>query len=486
MPLALGLGAGSWWLCWRRRERALQRLLDDALALAAGDLSHRPATGADGSVGALQLALAQMAVNLRAAIVDVRAEVENIHGVVGEIAAGNQDLSSRTESQAGSIELTATSMGQIIETVRQSAASAMQGAGLAVETAAIAQRSQEGVLGVVQAMDGISESSRRIGEIIHVIEGVAFQTNILALNAAVEAARAGDAGRGFAVVATEVRMLAQRTTSAAREIKQLITEAAERVQLGAQQTQAARQRMGEALQSVGQVSAVLSEISAGAQAQQAGVGQVNEAITDLEGITQQNAAMVEQLAAASQSLGAQLKIVSDGMRVFRLRPGDTTIAETDAAALRREHKPAVACGGDAAAGALDVKAAIAAHMDWKTRLRSAAMRGEQFDLAEVSRDDCCPLGRWLHGAGQRQWSGQPVFSTLLEQHARFHRQVGEVARLVNAGQHDQAQAGMAGGTPFAKATQATVVAIQALQHAVTASQPGATGQPARAAALALD
>ncbi len=462
LPLALGLALGAAWLARHRREAVVDGLLADVLQIAAGDLSHNPAMGASGSLGVLQLALNQVAVNLRTVIGDVRAEVVELRGAVAEIASGNQDLSSRTEAQASSLEETAASMEEITGTVKQSATSATQGARLATETAAIAQRSHDSVLGVVQAMDGISDSSRRIGEIIHVIESVAFQTNILALNAAVEAARAGEAGRGFAVVAAEVRGLAQRTAGAAREIKQLINEAGERVAAGAQQTQAARERMHEALHSVGEVSALLLEINHAAQEQQIGMSQVNEAVTHMDGITQQNAAMVEELAAAAQALDGQVLLVDDAMRIFRLREGDALVAATDAVALRRQAKAAAEATG--AGDGVDLNAAIAAHVQWKSKLRNAAMRGEQLDVDKVGRDDCCPLGQWLHGGGHRQWGTRPTFTDLLGKHAQFHREVGSVARLVNAGKREQALKSMEGGTGFAQATQATVLAIKTLQQ----------------------
>jgi aerotaxis receptor len=226
-------------------------------------------------------------------------------------------------------------MEQINGTVRQSASSAAMGARLANETAAIATRSNEGVHGVAHAMDGIKDSSTRIGEITHVIESVAFQTNILALNAAVEAARAGESGRGFAVVASEVRALAQRTSTAAREIKQLIAEAGERVDRGAAQTLEARGRMDEALQSVTRVSSLLAEISHAAGEQQTGIAQINEAVAHMDDITQRNAAMVEQLAAAASTLNEKIGAVTESMCLFRLRPGETTVGERDAVALRR-------------------------------------------------------------------------------------------------------------------------------------------------------
>ncbi len=262
----------------------------------------------------------------------------NLRGAAKEIAAGNLDLSSRTESQASSLQETAAAMEQINSTVRNSADSATQGAALAKDAADVARRSHEAVQAVAQTMGGIAESSTRIGEIIHVVEGVAFQTNILALNAAVEAARAGDAGRGFAVVAAEVRALAQRTAGAVREIKQLITESATRVALGNSRSSDAQARMDEVMVAVAKVNTVLEGLSHASNEQQTGVSQISEAVVHLDSITQQNAAMVEQLAAAARSLEGQVEAVDDSMRLFRLVKGERTASEIDAVDLRRSAK----------------------------------------------------------------------------------------------------------------------------------------------------
>jgi aerotaxis receptor len=199
-------------------------------------------------------------------------------------------------------------------------------------------RTNESFNALVQAMGGIAESSQKITEIIQLIEGIAFQTNILALNAAVEAARAGDQGRGFAVVAGEVRTLAQRTAEAAKEISRLIHESSERISSGNQETQHARSNMHEALQAVSQVTTVLEEIRTASVEQSQGVGQVNEAVTHMDSITQQNAAMVEELAATAQSLSRQVQAISSSMRMFRLRSGEATLSQVDAVQLRREQK----------------------------------------------------------------------------------------------------------------------------------------------------
>ena len=477
--LGLALAGGSLGLALSRRLEAapLRDLLNDALQLATGDLTHEVKREGLGLIGDLRTALAQLAVNLRSVVADVRREAMNVRGSAEEIATGNHDLSSRTESQAASLEQTAASVVEINRSTEHSASAAREGARLAGDAAAAAERSHEDVMSVVQAMEAINESSQRIGEIIGVIEGVAFQTNILALNAAVEAARAGEQGRGFAVVAGEVRALAQRTTAAAREIKTLIAESSERVAAGRTVTAQTQQRMQESLGLVNNVASLLRGIDEAVMQQLSGIGQINQAITHLDGMTQQNAAMVEQLAAAAQSLTAQVQVVDSSMSLFRLRKGDRSVAEADAVALRKAIKDAQAEAGRP----FEPRDAIDAHVQWKTRLRNAALDETKLDAVQIARDDCCPLGQWLHGDGQRRWGTRPLFTELLGTHAEFHRQAGAVAELINAGRRDRALAALAAGTPYSNATQATLLAIRALQadidRGATAGAPAAPLPP---------
>ncbi|MFM2066855.1 MAG: hypothetical protein RLZZ584_1764 [Pseudomonadota bacterium] len=476
--LALPLAAGTGWWTWRRTHHTLVQITRDAQHLAAGDLAHPVAVGAPGRLGLLQLALRQMAMNVRTVVQDSRVEMDNVRGAVMEISAGNHDLSQRTESQAGSLQQTAASMEQITGTVAEAAVAAVRGATLATRTEAVARQSSEAVATVNHTMDDIRQSSHRVGEIIQVIEGVAFQTNILALNAAVEAARAGESGRGFAVVAAEVRALAHRAGDAAKQIRTLIGQSTGHVELGSTQVGQANAHMAQALQAVHEVTEVLAGIRTAAVEQQTGIGQVNAAVAHLDGITQQNAAMVEQLAASAAAVMGMIEDASQTMRLFRLTPGERSIAEQDAVALRTDMKQAA----QAADADIDLSEAIGKHMQWKTTLRNAALRGEALDVATIRRDDCCMLGRWLHGPGARQWQGQPKFVDLVERHRGFHHAAAEVAGAIVAGDRERGLQMMQGGTEFTRSTQTVVVAIRALiQQQQQARQQGGARVAATAA-----
>ena len=283
--------------------------------VAQGDLTTRiPATSANSLMGQMQA----MVDALRDTLGQVRASVESITTAAGEIAQGNQDLSSRTEQTASSLQETASSMEEMSGAVGQSADTARQANQLAASAATAAQRGGEVVARVTESMQGITESSRKIGDIIGVIDGIAFQTNILALNAAVEAARAGEQGRGFAVVAGEVRSLAQRSAEAAKEIKALIGASVDNVEQGSGLVGQTGQAMQEIVSSVSRVSDLIGEIAAAAGEQRDGIQQVNQAVTQLDQMTQQNAALVEQSAAAAQSMREQAHRLADAVSAFRL------------------------------------------------------------------------------------------------------------------------------------------------------------------------
>ncbi|SCK60287.1 methyl-accepting chemotaxis protein [Variovorax sp. HW608] len=289
-----------------------------AQSVAAGDLTSRIDAQTTDETGMLLAALKQMNDSLVRIVGEVRTGTDTIATASSQIASGNQDLSSRTEEQASSLEETAASMEELTSTVKQNADNARQANQLAVSASEVAVRGGGVVNQVVDTMGSINASSRKIVDIIGVIDGIAFQTNILALNAAVEAARAGEQGRGFAVVASEVRNLAQRSAAAAKEIKTLIGDSVEKVEEGSRQVAEAGRTMDEIVGSVKRVTDIMSEITAASQEQTSGIEQVNQAITQMDQVTQQNAALVEEAAAAAGSLQEQAASLVKSVSIFRL------------------------------------------------------------------------------------------------------------------------------------------------------------------------
>jgi methyl-accepting chemotaxis protein len=302
--------------------RSITHPMNDAIriarTIAAGELTSRIEVTNTNETGQLLQALKDMNDSLSKIVGEVRNGADTIVTASGELASGNLDLSSRTEEQAASLEETASSMEELTATVRQNADNTQQATTLASAASDMAQRGGEVVGRVVQTMHEISNSSTKVGEIITVIEGIAFQTNILALNAAVEAARAGEQGRGFAVVAGEVRTLAQRSATAAKEIKTLIGESALRVQAGSRLVEEAGGTINEIVHSVRRVTDIMGEISSASQEQRTGIEQVSQAVTQMDQVTQQNAALVEEASAAAQSMADQARALRDAVSVFKV------------------------------------------------------------------------------------------------------------------------------------------------------------------------
>ncbi|OWG18996.1 methyl-accepting chemotaxis protein [Delftia sp. K82] len=317
---AVLFGLGMALLIARSVARPLQQAVSLAQAVAAGDLGSRIEVHGKDETGQLLQALQHMNESLQRIVGQVRQGTDSIATASGQIASGNQDLSARTEEQASSLEQTAASMEELTSTVKQNGANAQQANQLAAAASQVAVRGGSAVAQVVQTMSAINDASRKIVDIIGVIDSIAFQTNILALNAAVEAARAGDQGRGFAVVASEVRTLAQRSAAAAKEIKQLIDDSVGKVEEGSAQVDSAGKTMEEIVASVRRVTDIMGEISAASHEQTAGIEQVNQAVTQMDQMTQQNAALVEESAAATGALQAQAKALAEVVSVFKLSP----------------------------------------------------------------------------------------------------------------------------------------------------------------------
>jgi methyl-accepting chemotaxis protein len=367
--LLLGIVVGAYFLIGSI-ERPLAHANELAARIAQGDLSAREDVTRGDEFGDLLRSLYAMCDALSGMVHQVRQSTDSIATASAEIAMGNQDLSARTEQTSGNLQETAAAMEQFASTLQQSAGSAQQASRLAANASGVARRGGEVVEQVVSTMDEIHRSSQKISDIIGVIDGIAFQTNILALNAAVEAARAGEQGRGFAVVASEVRSLAGRSAEAAKEIKLLIGASVERVESGARLVQGAGTTMQEVVQSVQRVTDMIGEITAASTEQSAGVAQVNQAVGQLDQMTQQNAALVEQSAAAAQSLNDQAQQLAQAVSVFkvaggsapavrRVAPSLTRAAASPKAVAAAPRKPALASDGGKASAAAGPRPAAA-------------------------------------------------------------------------------------------------------------------------------
>ncbi|MEF2269864.1 methyl-accepting chemotaxis protein [Janthinobacterium sp. LS2A] len=339
--LALVFGVVCAWLLTMGIVRPLRTAVEIARKVADGDLTAQIDASSKDETGQLLQALKDMNTSLLNIVSEVRTGTDSIATSSTEIAAGNQDLSSRTEEQAGSLEETASSMEELTSTVKQNADNARQANQLAASAAQVAVKGGEVVAQVVGTMESINASSNKIVDIISVIDGIAFQTNILALNAAVEAARAGEQGRGFAVVASEVRNLAQRSASAAKEIKTLIGASVEQVNAGSMLVAQAGSTMTDIVDSVQRVSDIITEITAASSEQSVGIDEINRAIGQMDAVTQQNAALVEESAAAAESMQHQAHNLAQVVSVFKLNGQQASVsglkgAKRPAAKAQRE------------------------------------------------------------------------------------------------------------------------------------------------------
>jgi len=382
--------------------------------MSEGNLTQKIETQYQGMLGKLKDDANVTVDNLQQIIFSIKEATDAINTAAQEIASGNQDLSSRTEEQASSLEETASSMEQIASTVKQNADNSRQATELANSAQQVAIRGGEVVGQVVETMSAIHQSSSKIADIIGVIDGIAFQTNILALNAAVEAARAGEQGRGFAVVATEVRNLAQRSAAAAKEIKGLISDSVDKVAVGNKLVDQAGRTMEEVVASIRRVAKIMADISEASREQSAGIEQVSRAVSQMDEVTQQNAALVEEAAAAAESLEEQARGLAESVAIFRL-PGGILVES------------------QSGLSGLDFNGAISAHGKWKQRLLDyLSGGGEQLDPAIVGRDDQCALGCWIYGDGHAL-HGNAKYVDLKVEHAGFHQCAASIIRTQMSG-----------------------------------------------------
>ncbi len=417
----------------------LERVVDDTSAvigaLARGDLSRTIEAEYEGSFARLKEDVNATVANLQRVIGSIRTTADAVGEASREIAEGNMDLARRTEMQASNLEETASSMEEITSTVRQNADNSRKASELSQETLERAQDGGTVITETIEAMEKITDSSKKIAAIIGVIDDIAFQTNLLALNAAVEAARAGEQGRGFAVVATEVRNLAQRSATAAKEIKELIEDSVNKVEQGSDLVDQSGKTLREIVDSVKKVNDFIAEIAAASSEQYAGIDQVNQAVSQMDEVTQQNAALVEEAAQTSQMMDEQAKELGELMAFFKT--GQES-GEWDGTERRSADRP---WAGRQSHGAseLDFATARTKHKLWKTRLR-AFLDGEQSMKEEevVSHHDC-DLGKWLYSTGLSRYGDLPEMKQLEKVHAEMHTLIKQVVRASQAGDKRKAE-----------------------------------------------
>ncbi len=456
-------------------------------AVAGGNLDQTIDRQYEGAFGRLQHDANATVEKLTEIVGQIQQAATSVKIGAGEIAQGNANLSQRTEQQAANLEETASGMEQMTATVKQNADNASQANQLAIAAREAAQGGGSVVENAVGAMDEISRSSKKIADIISVIDEIAFQTNLLALNAAVEAARAGEQGRGFAVVATEVRNLAGRSATAAKEIKALIEDSAEKVADGSRLVTQSGQTLEEIVTSVKKVTDIVGEIAAASQEQSMGIDEINKAIGKMDDMTQQNAALVEQAAAASESLGDQALGLDQLMGFFSIAGSSGSSADEAGerrAAGRPWTAPATAArGSGSATSQLDFSAARTKHLSWKTRLRGFLDGKESLTEEQAVSHRDCDLGKWLYADGINSYGNYSEIHELEKIHADMHGLIKDIVRLKKAGRVDAAEQEFSRVEPL---SAEIVGLLNRLEQKVEGGSAGGSKMAAAAGLAAVD
>ncbi len=408
----------------------MSRVFDDVAStmkrVKEGDLSEGITHEYSGTFGEIKEAVNESTFNLNRMIAQLREATDSMIGAAGEISSGNSNLSARTEQQASSLQETAASMEELTSTVRNNADNAQQANQLAMRARSSAERGGAVVQNAIHAMDEINQSSNKISEIIGVIDEIAFQTNLLALNASVEAARAGEQGRGFAVVATEVRNLAGRSATAAKEIKNLIKDSAAKVESGASLVNESGSTLEEIVSEVKKVGDIVSEIAAASLEQSEGIEQVNQAVTNMDELTQQNAALAEQTSSTAVAMSEKAQDMERLIRFFNLEN-----KHSGGACEAREED------------SFDFHAARAAHLSWKMRLRDFLDGKKSMHNEEAVSHRDCALGKWLYGFAMDEYGYIEEMQVMEKLHEKMHSVIKDVVSLRNAGDDENAEAAFA-------------------------------------------
>ncbi len=455
-----------------------ERVINDTVkvlgAMANGDLTKNITGNYQGSFGQLKNDTNATIAKLTEVMGEINNNANAVLNGAHEIAQGNTNLSQRTEEQASSLEETASSMEEMTSTVRMNADNAKQADQLASSARELAEKGGEVVSNAVAAMSEITASSKKIADIIGVIDEIAFQTNLLALNAAVEAARAGEQGRGFAVVASEVRNLAGRSATAAKEIKGLIGDSVTKVEEGSKLVDESGKTLEGIMTSVKKVSDIIAEIAAAGEEQSDGIEQVNKAINQMDEMTQQNATLVEEAASASEAMGEQARNLNELVGFFTTDGASRTERRSGSRPWSGEHTPAATSGGNG----LDFSAARIKHLSWKTRLRSFLDGQESMTKDQAVSHHDCDLGKWLYSTGMESYGHMPEMKTLEKVHAELHSIIKDVVRLKHNGDDKGAE------NKFAKVESISEKIVAMLNHIESDVKSGARGSPSNHEATA--